>query len=80
LTPSSSADLAASGVIFTSNAKIEAYSFYICDSSPLSLANTFVAFRTSFLCTGPIVIAETGILAVVLRNSSSASSEPRVDA
>ena len=39
-----------------------------------------MAFNTSFLWTGPIAILTTGILAVVFKNSRSASSDPKVDA
>ena len=76
LIPSSSANLAASGVIRTSNASNVANSFFYLLSSA---ANAFIAFITSFLWTGPIEILTTGILDV-FKNSSKASREPKVEA
>lgn len=77
LTPSLSANYYASGVILTSKAKRVANSFFLFFWSPWS---ALVAFKTSFLWTGPIEIDATGILAVVFKNSRSASKEPNVEA
>jgi hypothetical protein len=74
LIPFSSANSVASGVILTSNAKIEANSFWTC-----SPARDFYAFKTSFLWTGPILMLVTGIF-IVFKNSRRASKEPRVEA
>lgn len=70
----SSANSYASVVTLTSKAKIEAYSLWW--PSP---TNDFEAFSTSFLWTGPILIAQTGIF-IVFRNSRRASRDPIVDA
>lgn len=72
VTPRSSACLSASLTTGTSKARMHAYSG--CDRSSCVDARI-----TSILCTGPMLIAQTGICDV-LRNSSSASSEPSVEA
>lgn len=74
LTPADWACSWASFVTGTSKAKMTAYFF-------LPFSSIVLALITSFLCTGPMLIPDTGILtASERRNSSSASNEPSVDA
>mmetsp|Transcript_19071 Transcript_19071/g.32059 ORF Transcript_19071/g.32059 Transcript_19071/m.32059 type:complete len:294 (-) Transcript_19071:936-1817(-) len=75
LTPTSSAICCASDVTLTSKARMQAYSF-----CPF-LSRAVDAAMTSRLFTGPMLITDTGIFtASDLRNSRSASSDPKVDA
>ena len=69
LIPISSANLSASLSTVTSKHKIHASSF--------AFSNIVAALMISFLCTGPILIPDTGIL-LTFKKSKSASNEPRV--
>ena len=74
LTPELLACSCASLVTSTSKARMTAN--FLRPFSSIVLAR-----MTSFLCTGPILIPETGILtASLFKNSSKASKEPNVDA
>lgn len=74
LISSSSANLAASGITLTSNAKIDANSFL-----DLSLPFATQARSTSFLKMGPMFTDDTGILDC-FKNSKRASNDPIVEA
>lgn len=76
LMPSSSAKSLASGVTLTSKASKVANS--LCCLAPPAFVD-LTHLRISFLCTGPMLTELTGIFCWY-KNSSSASSEPIVDA
>mmetsp|Transcript_33806 Transcript_33806/g.74950 ORF Transcript_33806/g.74950 Transcript_33806/m.74950 type:complete len:223 (-) Transcript_33806:1550-2218(-) len=74
LTLSSWASSRASLLTGTSNARITAY--FLAPFSFITLA-----LSTSFLCTGPMLMPDTGMLtSSLLRKASRASREPRVEA
>mmetsp|Transcript_40427 Transcript_40427/g.120591 ORF Transcript_40427/g.120591 Transcript_40427/m.120591 type:complete len:264 (+) Transcript_40427:938-1729(+) len=78
LTLYSCASAIASRVTTTSNARITAYFLSDLPFSPF-FSFMMLARSTSFLCTGPMLMPDTGMFTSgVDRNDSSASSEPSV--